>query len=203
LTSDPANAANKFFIYTKDVSSKVQFFLQDEDGNVLQLTSAGEFNPAVFALLTGAQTIAGVKTFSSQPSLPAGLTAAAALVSTLATGTAPLTIASTTKVANLNVDKVDGYDVSAYSGGESYTFPGGRIEKQGTASVSANSGGSVSFATAFPNACTRVFVTPQIDSVGGSLGGLCWVRPTPTKSGFDYFNSIDSAINLNWLAIGY
>lgn len=34
------------------------------------------------------------------------------IVSTVATGTAPLTIASTTKVANLNVDQVDGFDLT-------------------------------------------------------------------------------------------
>jgi hypothetical protein len=36
--------------------------------------------------------------------------------SDVATGTAPFTVASTTKVTNLNADKVDGFDVSAYAG---------------------------------------------------------------------------------------
>jgi hypothetical protein len=47
-------------------------------------------------LLTGAQTIAGIKTFTSQ------------LASTVATGTAPFSVASTTKVTNLNADLLDG-----------------------------------------------------------------------------------------------
>ena len=38
------------------------------------------------------------------------LSATGAITSTLATGTAPLVIASTTKVANLNVDSLDGAD---------------------------------------------------------------------------------------------
>lgn len=47
-------------------------------------------------LLTGAQTVAGIKTFTSQ------------LASTVATGTAPFSVASTTKVTNLNADLLDG-----------------------------------------------------------------------------------------------
>ena len=47
-------------------------------------------------LLTGAQTIAGIKTFTSQ------------LASSVATGTAPFSVASTTKVTNLNADLLDG-----------------------------------------------------------------------------------------------
>lgn len=41
LGADPTNAANKGFLYMKDVSSKVELFWEDEDGNVVQLTSAG------------------------------------------------------------------------------------------------------------------------------------------------------------------
>jgi hypothetical protein len=41
-----------------------------------------------------------------------GVTLAGQITSGVATGTAPLSIASTTKVANLNVDQVDGYDTA-------------------------------------------------------------------------------------------
>jgi hypothetical protein len=49
---------------------------------------------------TGNQTIAGVKTFSSQ------------ITSNLATGTSPLSVSSTTVVTNLNADLIDGIDSS-------------------------------------------------------------------------------------------
>ncbi len=49
LGADPSNAANKGFLYTKDVSGKVELFWEDEDGDVVQLTAAGVFN---IALLT-------------------------------------------------------------------------------------------------------------------------------------------------------
>ena len=43
------------------------------------------------------------------------VTTAGQLVSTIATGTAPMVVSSTTKVANLNVEQVDGYDASIAS----------------------------------------------------------------------------------------
>ena len=43
------------------------------------------------------------------------VTTAGQLVSTIATGTAPMVVSSTTKVANLNVEQVDGYDASMAS----------------------------------------------------------------------------------------
>jgi hypothetical protein len=58
--------------------------------------------PSALVHTTGNETVAGVKTFSS------GIATPVAIVSTLATGTAPLTVASTTKVANLNAALLDG-----------------------------------------------------------------------------------------------
>jgi hypothetical protein len=54
------------------------------------------------AVTTGTQTFAGAKTFSSQ------------IASTVATGTAPFSLSSTTKVTNLNADLLDGFDSSAF-----------------------------------------------------------------------------------------
>jgi cytoskeletal protein CcmA (bactofilin family) len=63
-------------------------------------------------LLTGAQTIAGIKTFTSQ------------LASTVATGTAPFSVASTTKVTNLNADLLDGLSSAAFQGALTLTTTG-------------------------------------------------------------------------------
>ncbi len=41
-TVDPSNVANKGFVYTKDANSKVELFWEDEDANVIQITSAGK-----------------------------------------------------------------------------------------------------------------------------------------------------------------
>ena len=68
-TSDPTATANQVRLYTKDVSSKAELHFIDEDGNVKQVTTAGKLNIASdeAVLLTGDQTVAGVKTFSSIP----------------------------------------------------------------------------------------------------------------------------------------
>lgn len=55
-----------------------------------------------FVNLASAQTISGVKTFSTQQKF------------TVANGTAPFTVTSGTKVTNLNADKIDGFDVTNY-----------------------------------------------------------------------------------------
>ena len=63
----PAAVANKGFVYAKDVGGKAELFYRDEDGNEVQITSGGILNSLN---LTGIQTVAGVKTFSSIPVLP-------------------------------------------------------------------------------------------------------------------------------------
>jgi hypothetical protein len=44
--STPTDAANKAFLYGKDVSGKIELHWLDEDGNEVQLTSAGALNQA-------------------------------------------------------------------------------------------------------------------------------------------------------------
>jgi hypothetical protein len=56
------------------------------------------------------QTISGVKTFEDELNADAGIVTTT-LESTIETGTAPLTVASTTKVDNLNADKLDNADL--------------------------------------------------------------------------------------------
>jgi hypothetical protein len=63
-------------------------------------------------LLTGNQTIAGIKTFTAQ------------LASSVATGTAPFSVASTTKVTNLNADLLDGLSSAAFQGALTLTTTG-------------------------------------------------------------------------------
>lgn len=56
-SADPDPGANKGALYTKDVSSKAELHFQDEDDNVIQLTSGGVFNgwqAVEVATLTGA-----------------------------------------------------------------------------------------------------------------------------------------------------
>jgi len=116
--------------------------------------------------------------------------------SDVATGTAPLTVASTTKVTNLNADRVDGYHVSAYSGGESYTLLGGLIMKMGYV-ASGGSGGTVTFASAFPNGVVSINITPKHYTHPANPPTIIDF----TKSDFDWAD--DDATGVYWQAIGY
>lgn len=69
-SSDPAAISNIHQLYQKEVSGQTELFLMDDQGNTTQLTSAGELDSSLAVLLTGDQTIAGTKTFSTLPLVP-------------------------------------------------------------------------------------------------------------------------------------
>ena len=73
LSADPSAITDKGQFYVKDVSGVKELFYIDNNGNVKQLTSNGKLNieATEAVLLTGDQTIDGVKTFGSIPILPA------------------------------------------------------------------------------------------------------------------------------------
>ena len=111
----------------KAVEGKCELFFKDEDEHEKQVTSGGKLNVAAdeAVLLTGDQTITGNKTFA-QVTASGNLDIgdyefrAKVLESDVATGTAPIKAASTTKVANLNADAVDGLHVEKYDSGWFY-----------------------------------------------------------------------------------
>jgi hypothetical protein len=84
-------------------------------------------------LLTGAQTVAGIKTFTAQ------------LASSVATGTAPFSVASTTKVTNLNADLLDGLSSADFQA----TLSGTGIVKSTAGTISYLTDNSTNWNTAF------------------------------------------------------
>jgi len=155
-------------------------------------------------LITGAQTIAGAKTFadikaSDDIDIGSFNLKAQTLESDVVTGTAPLAVVSTTKVDNLNVanaDTVDGFHAEAYAGGESHTLPGGMVIKQGT-KAGANPG-TVTFAAAFPTACTRVIV-----SFSDSVYEGDYAPKVLSKAASNFTFGSDVGASVEWIAIGY
>lgn len=215
-------------LYTKAVGGKCELYWQDEDGDEIQLTNGGNFgggnleliadkdligsstsditintNKFTVAGATGNTVIAGTLGVTGLSTLTGGLTSPAAITSTLATGTAPFTVASTTKVTNLNADQVDGYDVSAYSGGQSYTFPGGLIIKMGEESVAADTTDEITYGAAFSNGVISYGVSYK--STSNAAMDPCKVTP---KSGSEtsilqVTNGHTTTMTLAWFAIGY
>jgi hypothetical protein len=108
LRSDTANTGvtgNIYFDNTAERKIGVNggnylFFLPDRAGMYDAVNSRNILN-----YTTASNTVTSVPawTFSVAPTAPT-------YISNVATGTAPFSVSSTTKVTNLNVDKVDGYD---------------------------------------------------------------------------------------------
>ena len=94
-------------------------------------------------LLTGAQTIAGIKTFTSQ------------LASSVATGTAPFSVASTTKVTNLNADLLDGLSSADFQA----TLSGTGIVKSTGGTISYLTDNSSNWNTAYNDSIVSAAVT--------------------------------------------
>jgi len=202
--STPTYAANKGWLYTKDVSSAAELHWLDESNNEIQFTTGGKINAADLGSFPNntyvtAVDVAGTGTVNlikadanDMPVLPND--------TQTATNAAP----SYTKslVNKKYVDDQDTADHPAYTGGESHTDGSGMIIKQGTVNVSANSSATKTFAVAFPTECTRVIISPTFDSIEGALGGLVWVR-SKAKTAITVFNSIDVTVAVDWIAIGY
>jgi len=95
------------------------------------VTDATNVAAAGAVMNTGDETIAGTKTFSS------------AIASTVTTGTAPFTVASTTVVANLNADQLDGQEGSYYTDFSNQVVDGGEVTNGMVADDLTISGGTV------------------------------------------------------------
>ena len=206
--------ADEIVLYSIDDGANCGLYAKNEDGYTKQILKKS----GTSLLLNVEDTdIAGTLTFADNTTFTTGLTTAGitatgdidigsyelkaqTLESDVATGTAPMTIASTTKVTNLNADKVDGYDVAAYSGGESGTIAGGIILKQGRSAYSG-SDLTVTFGTAFPTACKRVIVCAQ-DSAW-STNYTPKIIGTPSTTSFVVSLGNATGLNIEWIAMGY
>ena len=115
LGTKPTLTDGQLAIYTKLTDSNEAIWLESDAGTERQLTTGSglalKLVDADGALVkTGDQTFAGSKTFSDNVK-------AQVLYSQIADGDAPLVVTSTTKVANLNVDQVDGLHIEKYDSG--------------------------------------------------------------------------------------
>ena len=126
-------------------------------------------------LLTGAQTIAGIKTFTSQ------------LASTVATGTAPFSVASTTKVTNLNADLLDGLSSADFAlstrtltAGTGLTG-GGDLTANRTFAIDSTVATLTGTQTLTNKTITSPVINEILDSNGNEILGF-----TPIASATDY-----------------
>jgi len=125
----------------------------------------------------GNQTIAGVKTFSSSPVVPAPTTDLQASTKKYADDAIATAVAAAAD--------------PTYTGGESHTFGGGLIIKSGEAS-----NGAVSFGTAFPNGVISITAT-KITTTTNVMAQVSSV----TVAGFTITSN--GGQSNYWTAIGY
>lgn len=180
--STPSNAANKGWLYSKDVSAVVELHWLDESGNELQITSGGDLFSSAGLIVTSASTFNGSITlgagddligsstsditFNTNKFTVAGATGNTVIAGTLGvTGIATLGDASTlatsaaptadAEIANKKyVDDQDTADHPTYSGGESHTDGSGLIMKMGldTTHTGDHTGGTLKATVTFEDA---------------------------------------------------
>ena len=145
-------------------------------------------------LLTTAQTVAGIKTFTSQ------------LASSVATGTAPFSVASTTKVTNLNADLLDGLSSADFAlstrtltAGTGLTG-GGDLTANRTFAIDSTVATLTGTQTLTNKTITSPVINEILDSNGNEILGF-----TPIASATDYItikNGIGVGVPLHISAAG-
>lgn len=216
--STPSNEANKLKVYGKDVNDKIEFFVLDEDGNEIQLTSAGKVYASNLLMPSGGvaqiETIQAVdetgvviKNDSGDTVITAGDDGKATLAdgSLLAAATeagdddrtiADKAYADAAPAAQMTPTSMTGGNES----NGTVTLPNGLIMKWGDKSV-ANSA-TISFATetgsAFPNNCFQVIGTK---GSGGTWAGGTTIDNISNAS-FDIDWGGVATFVLRWFAIG-
>lgn len=89
-----------------------------------------------------------------------------------------------------------------YEGGESHTFIGDLTIKQGAGSIGANEDLTITFATAFSNACVNGFAITASDVSGSSRAQVMNTFALSTTS-MHIFSYGGTASKMRWFAMGY
>lgn len=125
------------------------------------------------------------------------------ILSTLATGTAPLSIASTTAIANLNSDKLDGYDESAIvrepfwfgysaalpSNQTNYLWPNGNLQSTDISFYIIKRAGTVRNLYVWSNTASGVGKTDTYTVLKNGTATILTVSLTNVQSNTDLANS--------------
>jgi len=207
--------ADEIVLYAID--SNCGLYAKNEDGYIKQILKKSGSSLILnladgdgCVMKTGTQTIAGAKTFSDDVTLNgtntlASLIASAnldigdytftakQLIADVATGTAPLTVSSTTKVSNLNADQVDGKDIDSIFG--SWEGKSNDTEYTATSDGIVIAQGVPPLRGYTPSSTLRIDMNPA--NLGTSPVGLTM----PVKKG-DTWKVTGATTHVYWLPIG-
>lgn len=187
-----------------------QMILWTDGTNVYN--SLNNYGPASFIDAVGIAGGLTVDTILASSNATIGGTLSVTGTSTL-TGNATLTgtvsiggAATVTGTLNASVGTAAGqvvnYSQFPYTSGSpgTETMPSGRIMKWGTGSTTSGTG-SVTFGTAFPNACDNVVIT--INGGSGTISVNALVVGTISASTFAVWGAATQSLGFYWTAIGH
>jgi hypothetical protein len=97
-------------------------------------------------------------------------------------------------------DSISAAQDASYTGGESHTFPGGMIIKNGYSARTGTGAQAVVFAVPFPTAIVSVTLGPY--HAGANIKDSLTVGAV-AKSGFTHYSSESGYEGTYWMAIGY
>jgi hypothetical protein len=203
--SDPGS--NRGRLGVVEVAGVAELHYRDDASGTKQITNAGQLNivDADGAVVkTGAQTIAGVKTFSDSPIVPTPTTNTQAANKSYADGTPK---------AQMKANNVQGATYSGMASGSgtdsqgSITHANGMIEKWGQVTTAGSiptfgNTGTVTFHDAFPNACeVAIYNTGNAYNGGSTVNN---VMLSVATGSFTYAHgSNPKPTVIYWRAIGY
>lgn len=117
---------------------------------------------------------------------------------TLVNGDVNISASRIRDVRSFLIGKLNEFNPSSYSGQESTTFPNGRIEKEGTVSVSGGVAVSVVFSVPFPTEIRNVQISIQ-DANNSTANSHFY---NLTKDGFTISPGTISIATIHWRAVG-
>ncbi|MCE5324956.1 MAG: hypothetical protein LLG01_00930 [Planctomycetaceae bacterium] len=207
LASKPTLAAGEGALYIKTVSGVSELFYEDSAAVEKQLTTAGKLNLVSGDITTALNFAAGL-TVGADTDIGNYDLHAKSFTSDVAIGTAPLTVTSTTKVANLNADQWDGYEAGAMLGAKTSTDTGGSALASGStyqAQTDGNlwiveqilNGGAVVLATDASNPSTTTYT----DTMSGAAITQTKVYSIK-KSDYVKVSVASATATLSWQPIG-
>jgi len=197
--------------------SSIDDYLRTHAAFIKQINDLAETkaDDSAVVKLTGAQAVAGTKTFSASPVVPDAtapkhpvtkdqLDAKAPIASPAFTGvpTAPNPATGTRSTAIATMQKFAEEFVVSLAASGYQKLPSGLIIQWGYVLVPASSTLTVAFPISFPNDCLVVFASKYDSIVNGS--SYRWDCGDPSKYNFRVANNFASAaIGGAWFAIGY
>lgn len=181
--SSPTNVTDKGFLFTKDVSSKAELHWLDEDGNEIQLTSAG-------ALSAGAALLAATNVFTQRQTWTKGVDIASAGTLALGTDGNYFDVTGTTTITAITVPAGTLFMLQ-FDSTPQLTHHATNLNLPTGANITAAAGDRL---IGFATAANQVIVVSYTRASGIAVGGSTAATQAEQEAGTATGNHVTSAI---------